>query len=100
MQKVCILSAEDKERICEHCASNLRIMRTYLGWKQGELAAAVGTTHRRISEIETGRSKLPWTLYLALALVFEKNKKTRNSPVFETIVTDEVIRFISGKHQK
>ena len=90
------LTAEQKDRICENCERNLKIMRTYLGWKQADLAEAVGTTHRRISEIENGKSKMSWTLFMALATVFALNKSTRHSPVYRTIISDEVLAFISG----
>lgn len=99
MQEENLLSAEEKEQICTHCARNLRVMRTYLGWKQSELASAVGTTHRRISEIETGRARMPWTLYLALAFVFMSNPKTKSSPVFDSVVPKEVFRFLSDEIQ-
>lgn len=94
MQRDDLLSAEEKEHICEACAKSLRVMRTYLGWKQRELALAVGTTYRRISEIETGKAKLSWTLYMALAFVFSINHNTRNSPVYDTVVPKKMVRFL------
>ncbi len=40
---------------------------------QDELAEVLGTTQRRISEIETGKAQVSWTLFLALsAIVFLK----------------------------
>lgn len=99
MRKNDLISVEGKERICAYCAKNLRVMRTYLGWKQSELAFAAGTTHRRISEIETGRAKLPWTLYLALAYIFAANPETRNAPAYDRIVPEDVARFLSNDKQ-
>lgn len=41
-----------------------------VGLKQSELADAVGTTQRHISEIENGKASISWTLMLALSAVF------------------------------
>lgn len=41
-----------------------------IGLKQSELADAVGTTQRHISEIENGKASISWTLMLALSAVF------------------------------
>lgn len=89
------LTGERKREICGCCAKNLRVMRYYLNWKQKDLAEVAGTTHRRISEIETGKTKLSWTLYLALAAIFTANPEARQSPVYDVFVPEDVVRFLS-----
>lgn len=80
MQKENLLFAEEKKEICEYGAKSLCFMRTYLGRKRDDPAAAVGTTDRRISEMEAEKRKRPWALYPALAFVFSIHPESRNSP--------------------
>ena len=91
------MTDERKKEICDYCARNLRVMRYYMNWKQEELARIIGTTHRRISEIETGRSRMPWTLYLALVSVFMLNPSARDTPVYGVFVPDDVVKFLAGQ---
>ena len=97
MQTEYCLQNEEKERICERCAENLRLVRTYLGWRQEELAKAAGTTHRRISEIETGKARMSWTLYLALVAILSMHPKTKDSLIYKMFVTDDITKFITIK---
>ena len=96
LERLFELSAEDKEKICQISAENLRTLRTLLGWQLGELADTVGTTRRRLSEIERGCRRMPWTMFLALTPIFALNPRTRNSSVYKAVISDEVIRAISG----
>lgn len=69
MQKYLLLSQEDRKKACRYYSKNLRHIRKLHGLKQSELADAVGTTQRHISEIENGKAKVSWTLMLALSIV-------------------------------
>lgn len=69
MQKNLLLSHEERNRTCRYYSKNLRHYRKLHGLKQSELADAVGTTQRHISEIENGKAKVSWTLMLALSTV-------------------------------
>ncbi len=75
MQKILLLSQEDRERTCSYYANNLRSIRQMYDLKQSELAEAIGTTQRHISEIENGKAKVSWTLLLALSTVITVNLK-------------------------
>ncbi len=69
MQNFWGMSGEEKAQACKYYAQNMRNLRTNLGLKQSELAEAIGTTQRHISEIENGKAKVSWTLALALLMV-------------------------------
>ena len=69
MQKNLLMSQEDRIRTCKYYSKNLRHYRKIHGLKQSELADAVGTTQRHISEIENGKANVSWTLMLALSTV-------------------------------
>ena len=45
----------------------MRRMRKEIGMPQEELASALGTTQRHISEIENGKAAVSWTLMLAFS---------------------------------
>lgn len=83
-----------REEICENCAKNLKMVRAYFGWKQGELAEKVGTTARHISEIETGKAKLSWTLFLAIVGLMTLSPQKINSPVYDIVFPDEAKQFV------
>lgn len=70
MQINLLPSHEDRKRACRYYTQNLRYFRKKLGLNQSELADAVGTTQRHISEIENGKASVSWTLMLALSAVF------------------------------
>ena len=63
-------------RVCSYCSKNLRRLRKNLRMNQKELAIAVGTTQRHISEIENGKAKISWTLMLALSTIYILHFKT------------------------
>lgn len=91
-----MLKTEEKEKLCKCCAENLKLLRVCIGWNQGDLAEVVGTTCSRISEIETGKKKMNWTLFLAMTTVFSLNPKTKNSPIYSMIFTEDVIQSIGN----
>ena len=94
------LSNEEKRNICDNCAKKLKMIRMYLGWKQRDLAEVVGTTHRRISEIENGKVKMPWTLFLALYMVFSLNPDARTSSFYSLIGNNDILSYLSGGSHK
>lgn len=47
-----------------------------MGMNQTELAMAVGTTQRHVSEIENGKAEISWTLMLALSTIIVMQEKT------------------------
>ena len=69
MRSVYLLTQEERTRACKYCSANLKRIRKILGLRQEELAFAVGTTQRHISEIENGKAKVSWTLMLAISTI-------------------------------
>ena len=79
MQKYLPISQEDRKLTCRYYSKNLRHIRKLHGLNQSELAEAVGTTQRHISEIENGKAKVSWTLMLALSAVLVVDLKIPNA---------------------
>lgn len=67
MKKLLLLTVEERMIVCRYCSKNMRRMRKEIGMRQEELAFALGTTQRHISEIENGKAKVSWTLMLAFS---------------------------------
>ena len=67
MNRIFLLSQDERVKTCKYFSRNMRYLRKCLGLKQDELAFAIGTTQRHISEIENGKARVSWTLALALS---------------------------------
>lgn len=51
---------------------NLPVLRAATNMTQAQLAEKIGVSRQTIVAIETGKRPLPWSLYLAMILVFQK----------------------------
>lgn len=96
MERLFELTDENKERICRESASKLRTLRVMLGWNISDFAELLGTTGRRLSEIERGRREMPWSLFMSLLPMFALNPRTRNSEILRSIIDDELVTVLSG----
>ncbi len=67
MQSRFLLTAEERIIVRKYYSANMRRLREALGMYQEELAFALGTTQRHISEIENGKARISWTLVLAFS---------------------------------
>ena len=76
---------------------NLAMLRTGLGFTQEDLADKVGLSRSTIMAIENKRSKMTWTVFLALMLVFSKHEETNKLLNVLDIYTDEFDNFIKDK---
>lgn len=65
---------------------------------QKQLALAVGTTQRHISEIENGKAKVSWTLMLALSTIFVMHFK-RNEPYEKQVGNTPPTKYIEGEYE-
>ena len=92
------MQTELKEKLLENMVKNLLVLRTKLRLKQIEVANMIGVTRQTYMAIETGKRPLPWSTFLALVLIFSKNKETNMMMTMFDIYTDELNEYIkSGK---
>lgn len=87
----------DKEKLIANMTNNLIMLRTGLGFTQEELANKIGLSRSTIMGIENKRSKMTWTVFLALMLVFSKHKETDKLLNILDIYTEEFNDFIKDK---
>lgn len=85
-----------KQSMCKFCTANFKLIRKLLKMNQWDIAAAVGTTQRHISEIENGKAKVSWTLLLALSTVLVTNPQIWQNEQF-AVLTDEKDIYAEGK---
>lgn len=76
---------------------NLVMLRTGLGFTQEELADRIGLSRSTIFAIENKRTKMTWTVFLALMLVFSKHEETDKLLNVLEIYTEEFNEFIKDK---
>jgi transcriptional regulator with XRE-family HTH domain len=83
-----------KEQLTVNMVSNLPVLRKALGVSQEGLANMIGLNRSTVAAIENRKRKLPWDTFLALLLVFTKNKETDRLLNAMEIYTDELNSFI------
>ena len=87
----------NKDLLVSNMTENLSMLRTRLGLTQEEIANKVGISRSTIFAIEKKKSKMTWTVFLALMLLFSKHEETNKLLNVLDIYTDEFDLFIKEK---
>ena len=66
-----------------------------LNLSQENLAEIIGVTRQTISAIENEQRSMTWPVFMALVLVFLKNKETKRLMVLFRIYTKELDEYIT-----
>lgn len=85
----------DRSKLISLMSNNLQILRLKVNISQEDLAEMLGVTRQTISALETGQRKMTWTIYLALVLIFLKNKDTKHLMVALGIYTRQLNEYLS-----
>ena len=88
------LSEERKRNYCRDLARNLPVLRAKLGITQEELSKRLGISRTTLACIESEKKEMSWIAFIALSMLFLKNKKTEI--VFKSldIYDRELIHFL------
>lgn len=70
------LSEKQKEVISNTLIENLPVLRAKLDLTQDDLAKQLGVTRQTIINVESKKTKISWTMVLALLLIFLANPLT------------------------
>ena len=62
-----------QNKYIERMVKNLPTLRMIVGFTQAQLGKKVGMSRQSIVAIENEKRPLPWSLYLAMVLVFMQN---------------------------
>ena len=87
---------DEKQRqiLIENMVSNLPALRKVLGVSQEGLADILGVSRTTLAVVENRKRKMTWDMFLALLMVFTKNKATDQLLGPMGIYTDEFNAFI------
>lgn len=85
----------NKDKLVEIMAHNLSVLRMKLNLSQENLAEIIGVTRQTISAIENEQRSMTWPVFMALVLVFLKNKETKRLMVLFGIYTKELDEYIT-----
>ncbi len=88
------LLSETKEGLIDNLTENLPVLRKKLKLSQEALASIIGSSRYTVMLYETKKRKMPWSVFLTLVLLFDKNDET--SPLLKAlgIYTDELENFL------
>lgn len=85
---------EKKKLLTESLAENLAVLRAKAGISQEQLAAIVDVSRQTYGAIETRKRPISWSVYMALILYFNSNKKTKEMLHTFVVVPDEIMESI------
>ena len=74
---------------------NLHILRTATNMTQVRLANKIGVSRQTIVAIETRKRPMPWSLYLAMVLVFENNEDSHRLLINFKLFDEEFLKQIT-----
>lgn len=69
-------NSPERLALTERLVRELPILRTKLGVSQDQLAGLIGITRQTYSTFETGKRRMPWSICLALLLIFDNDERT------------------------
>lgn len=84
----------DKNEFVEKLESNLLLLRNKLKLKQSELAERIGISRQTLLEIENGKRKMQWNVFISLLSVFRADKGTSDLLDYYGIYTPELIEYL------
>lgn len=88
------MSDNEKETLIKNMVDNLPTLRKKLGVTQEGLAELAGISRSTLANIENRKRRMTWNNFLALLLIFIKNKETDKLLSVMEIYTDELNDFI------
>lgn len=89
------MRSEEKAMLLKRMVENLPILRSKLNITQEQLAELLDVSRQTISSIENGQRKLPWSVFLALILIFFRNEPTKHLLVALDIYTPVLNDYLS-----
>ena len=89
-----LLSNERKKQYCQKLARSLPVLRARLEITQEELSTRLGVSRTTLACIESGKKEMSWIAFIALSMLFLKNKKSEIVFKSLNIFDKELIDFL------
>lgn len=93
------VTEEIKRELCGRMSAKLLVLRTMLRLSQADLAKMIGVSRQTVIAMETNKRPIAWNTFLALILVFSKNKSTDQLLKLYEIYTDELEQHLFVKEE-
>lgn len=84
MDNFFVYNQERKNQLIISLTENLAVLRAQAEISQEQLATAINISRQTYSSFETQKRQMSWSVYMALILYFDSNKKTKG--LLHTIV--------------
>lgn len=84
------MTEEQKKQLTERMSDNLTILRLKIGASQEVLGDKIGVSRFTIAALENKKREMSWNNFLALLMIFTKNKATDELLSVFKIYTEEL----------
>lgn len=91
------MTEEQKKELTIRMCGNLAILRMKLGLSQQMLGDKVGVSRFTIAALENKKREMTWNNFLALLMIFTKNKDTEELLRVFKIYTNELNEMLKGR---
>ena len=95
---------DNKDFLVQLLQENLSAIRKIAGWTAEQLAEKIGVTKQTISNLETGKSQMSLTQYIAIRTILdheiETNKENTVLPQVITILVDKANEFNTDDYEQ
>lgn len=85
---------ELKKELILKLSQSLPVLRAKLNLSQEDLAFKIGITRQTISAFESKQRQMTWSIFLALILLFYRNKDTKQLLLVLGIYTKDLDEFL------
>lgn len=92
--------SEEREELIGKMFKNFSVLRAALQIKQRNLADKVGIAQQTMLAIQNHKKPLPWSLYLALVLIFQQFDDKRELLEKLTLFVPEVVHRIKSDFEE
>ena len=89
------ISKGKKQQLCTALAGSLSMLRAKTGLSQADLASMLEVTRQTISAFESNQREMPWTMFLAIMMIFTTNQTTKRLLEAMEIYSDDFKMFIN-----
>ena len=93
------MDERQRATLIRNMIDNLPTLRKRMDISQAEFAALIGVSRSTLAAIENQKRPMTWNMFLALLLIFTKNKETDKLLNAMEIYTDELNGMIKHREQ-
>ena len=93
------MDERQRATLIRNMTDNLPTLRKRMDISQAEFAALIGVSRSTLAAIENQKRPMTWNMFLALLLIFTKNKETDKLLSAMEIYTDELNGIIKHREQ-